>query len=78
MRRTLFVIALLALAASPLLRAAAGPTVTVRNPLALARTSETITLRAAEVLKAADRPTTSARSTCGTRRAAICSCRPST
>jgi hypothetical protein len=52
MRRTLTVIALFALAAPPLLTSAAGPTVSVRNPLAVARTSETITLAAAEVLKA--------------------------
>jgi hypothetical protein len=52
MRRTLFAIALFALAAAPLVTAAAGPTVSVRNPLALARTSETIVLAAADVLKA--------------------------
>jgi hypothetical protein len=51
MRRTLSVIALLALAAPPLLPAAAGPAVSVRNPLALARTSETVVLPAADVLK---------------------------
>jgi hypothetical protein len=51
MRRTLTVIALFALAAPPLLPAAAGPTVSVRNPLAVARSSETITLSAAEVLQ---------------------------
>jgi hypothetical protein len=53
MRRMLSVIALIVLAApAPAPRAAAGPTVTVRNPLAAARTSETVTLAAAEVLKA--------------------------
>jgi hypothetical protein len=52
MRRTLSIVALLALAAAPRPAVAAGPTVSVRNPLALARTSETITLAAADVLKA--------------------------
>jgi hypothetical protein len=51
LRRTLSVIALLVLAAPPLV-AAAGPTVSVRNPLAVARASETITLQAADVVKA--------------------------
>jgi hypothetical protein len=52
MRRTLSVIALIAFAgATPAPRAAAGPTVTVRNPLGMARTSETIALAAADVLK---------------------------
>jgi hypothetical protein len=51
MRRTLSIIALFALAAPPLLPAAAGPTVSVRNPLGMARASETITLTAADVQK---------------------------
>jgi hypothetical protein len=55
MRRTLtvavFAIAAAVLAASAPIRAA-GPTVTVKNPLGLARTSETVTLAAGDVLKA--------------------------
>ncbi len=52
MRRTLSVIALVAIAAAvPAPSAAAGPTVTVKNPLAIARTSETIVLSAADVVK---------------------------
>jgi hypothetical protein len=50
-RRTLTVIAFLVLAVPPRPSAAAGPTVSVRNPLGMARAGETITLPAAEVLK---------------------------
>jgi len=52
MRRTLSALSLIVLAAPASLLFAAGATVTVRNPLAIARASETITLTAADVAKA--------------------------
>ncbi len=53
MRRTLSAVAFLLLAASAAASAAAaGPTVTVRNPLGIARASETIALAAADLLGA--------------------------